>query len=232
MSVNVVVPWTDLAPETALAVMRHRPRYVWTGWTDESYWYLLAELWEARETVILVEHDVVPAAGTLDAMAACPHDWCACEYRCGDLYMTALGCTKFSGDLMERNPDVVNRILSRAWNGLDGQIVATLHMHGETEHVHGPAAWHLKWESGIAHGGATMNRRSVRAMRLLYVGNGGYLNGIPASDFDTDDPETMAQCLGSGLYIEAETVKPLGKKEPVAVPDEPSGPVAEPVADA
>ena len=223
------MPYTRILPEVRDALPLTAE---WTNVSDadESYWYLLAELWEARETVILVEHDVVPAAGTLDAMAACPHDWCACEYRCGDLYMTALGCTKFSGDLMERNPDVVNRILSRAWNGLDGQIVATLHMHGETEHVHGPAAWHLKWEGETARGGTTMmDRRSMRAMRLLYVGNGRYLNGVPASDFDTDDPETVAQCLGSGLYIEAEAVRPLGKK---AAPDpEPVEPDAAPAAE-
>ena len=228
---NVVVPWTVLDPATLAAVQPYAPRLIWTGEADTAYWSLLRDLWDARETVTLVEHDVAPPPGVIDEMAACPRDWCAVPYRCGDQYMTALGCTKFSAALMERNPDTVSRIQRREWHSLDGQIVGTLHMHGETEHVHGPVAWHTKWEGDSGAGAATMSGRS--AMRLLYVGGGAYLNGIPAADFTTEDPGTVALCLGSGLYIEAEAVKPLGKKEPAPVePDEPSEPVVEPAADA
>jgi hypothetical protein len=47
--------------------------------------------------------------------------------------------------------------------------------------------------------------------KLHYVGNGRYLNGVPASDFETWDPETIAICLESGLYTEGEPPRRRGR---------------------
>jgi hypothetical protein len=47
--------------------------------------------------------------------------------------------------------------------------------------------------------------------KLHYVGNGRYLNGVPASDFETWDLETIAICLESGLYTEGEPPKRRGR---------------------
>lgn len=37
--------------------------------------------------------------------------------------------------------------------------------------------------------------------KLLYVGRGRYLDGIPTADFETDDAQEIALCVDSGLYV-------------------------------
>ena len=217
------MPYTTLAPETKAAVEPYAPTLAWTGWGEEAYADLLESVWASGTDVILVEHDVVPAPGVLDEMWACERDWCAVPYRCGTVVTTALGCTKFSAALRHRNPDTINRIQQRAWFNLDSQIVYTLHQHGESEHLHGPQARHMKYDRGDPYPPpmAPTQRRRALATRLLYVGNGTkYLNGVPAADFETDDPGLVAICLASGLYMDASMSK---AKRAAAPPAAPSG---------
>jgi hypothetical protein len=224
--VNVVVPWTYLDPETE-AALPPGAKLVWTGGSRYAYHDLLDWLWEEADTVLLVEHDIVPPPGALEEMAACPHEWCAVPYRCGDLLMTALGCTKIDGALMARCPDVISRIQHREWWNLDTQIVATLRRQGAAEHIHQPPARHLKYDRD--NPASIEIRRSERTMRLLYVGDGTrYLNGVPATDLDTEDPDVAAICLASGLYIEAEKPKTLGRQSEPVSPEPEVAPEPEP----
>jgi len=200
----VLVPYVDLAPETHAAVERYAPSLTWTGFSDEAYCDALRSAWSSGTDFVLVEQDVVPHPSAIDELWNCPHDWCAFEYRCGSIVTTALGCTKFSTALRARNTDVISRIQNRRWQDLDSQIIGTLHSHGEAEHVHQPPVRHLKYDRDPLPALVTATpRRAERSMRLLYVGGGRYLNAIPAADFDTLDPETIAVCLESGLYIDA-----------------------------
>lgn len=141
----VVVPYIHdmLHPDTSTAV-GDSAIFVQLGPTNDGYYWLLDTLWEEDETFVVVEHDVVPHAGALEELLACPSDWCAFPYDCGGLEMTGLGCTKFSAALTGRQPDVLSRIVpdQRGWNGLDAVVLGELRRRGEREHVHSPAVGH------------------------------------------------------------------------------------------
>jgi hypothetical protein len=212
----VVVPYTTLDDLTRWSLERDglRPRYVDVSDHDWAYWRLLCELWEAQQTVVIVEHDIVAPPGAVRAMLDCPRDWCAHEYRMGHLFGTGLGLTKLSGAIMARTPTAVSRILPqhRGWAALDSIVLATLTRNGEAEHVHQPRAGHLHYADDGTDLRPTVKRRNATLTTLLYVGTGRYLDGIPRRDFDTDDPDVVVRCVESGLYV---------------TPDEPAAPAAD-----
>jgi hypothetical protein len=209
----VIVPFVGgfLRPETR-SLPNVELRNV--GSSDQSYWELLVELWRG-ETFIVVEHDIVPTQEQLQEIWDCPEEWCSRPYRMGDIETTALGCTKFDSRLMRRMPDLVESILEqhRHWSGLDSMIVAGLHRRGAKEHEHLPAVLHL-------HEPTPPEPRRRELSKLHYVGTGRYLNGVPAADFETWDPDTIAICLESGLYTEAEPPRRRGRP-PMSKMDEP-----------
>jgi hypothetical protein len=180
--------------------------------------------------VVIVEHDIVPPAGAVRALLDCPRDWCAHEYRMGRWFGTGLGLTKLSGAIMARTPTAVSRILPqhRSWSALDSLVLATLARNGEEEHVHQPPAEHLHYGEDGTDLRPTVKRRNVTLKTLLYVGAGRYLNGVPARDFDTDDPDLLARCVESGLYVVDEPAAPRAEPAPEAATE----PEPEPPADA
>lgn len=72
-----------------------------------------------------------------------------------------------------------------------------------------------------------LKRRTAFAMQLKYVGSGGYLNGVPARDFATDDAGQIAECLESGLYVEVRPPRRVAKD----TAPEPDVPAAAPEPD-
>lgn len=221
-SALIVVPFTDLAPETkaALECDRLRPRYVDVSDDDWAYWRLLDGLWRDGATFVIVEHDIVPWPGAVRAMLDCQSDWCAYPYLMGSIEGTAFGCTKFGAGVIARQPTAVSRILPqhRGWNALDSMVTATLRRNGEPEHIHQPPVRHLRFDTGGVPMPRPAKRRNRVATRLLYVGRGRYLNGVPTSDFETDDPMIVAQALESGLYLLASDLQaPAPALEPVTV---------------
>lgn len=103
---RLIVPHVRVVPEVRAAL----PDAEWIDVSadDEAYWRLLYRLWDARETVILVEQDILPTPDILAGMAACPADWCSCGYQFEDLGLFyGLGCAKFSGKLMAEYPDAI-----------------------------------------------------------------------------------------------------------------------------
>lgn len=95
----------------------HKPYFtggetVYLDSTDDSaYWAFWSEIWAQQESVIVVEHDVVPSTIALKSLWSCPHGWCTQPYN----YLRAtdyrgLGCVKFSGRLMALVPDLWQRV--------------------------------------------------------------------------------------------------------------------------
>jgi len=205
---EVVVPWTNLAPETKAALEADGidARYVDVSADHRDYWRLLSDVWAAAETTIIVEHDIVVPPGMVQALWDCPKDWCSAPYAMGQIEGTALGCTKFSGALMKRQRTALSRIPveHRRWQALDSILTGTLRRNGEAEHIHGPAVRHLHYDNGVVvpdRAALRERNRSLTKLRRIEP-TGRYLTGIPASDFETDDPIVIAQCLESGLYSE------------------------------
>jgi len=151
--VRVVVPCTDLRPETAAALARAGVPYGIVRMDgDDAYWRLLASLWAAGETFAVVEQDIVIGPGTLQALEACPGGWCAFGYP----YLSAqayygLGCTKFAAPLLARVPGAMERVAvmydeghpPKHWCRLDAWLTQVLTASGEKRCEHTPPAGHL-----------------------------------------------------------------------------------------
>lgn len=203
----VVVPFVPrfLRNETVQAVPK--ARFVDVSSDHHAYWRLLCDLWDAGHAFVIVEHDIVPLPGMIQELWDCPSQWDAVPYRMDDIVTTAFGLVAFGPSLLRGTGDLLERILDehRVWSGLDSIVIAELHRRGYTEHVHEPEVVHLHQPAPPRE-----SRRRILT-KLHHIGNGSrYLNGIPAADFETDDPEVIAVCLESGLYVVRHA-----RKEPV-----------------
>lgn len=109
---RVVIPATaDRSPyladvRAALDGVDHEVHIV-TG--DDGYWRLLSDLWRRAEGVVLVEHDIIASKAAIDELVTCGGDWCCCPYSYERGEIVGLGCTKFTGALMARVPDAIER---------------------------------------------------------------------------------------------------------------------------
>lgn len=103
---KVVVPYLELEPATYRAACRWPDVDFVPLHDDPVYGYsrLIVDLWAAGETFCIVEHDVVPHRGALGQLAVCRHDYCAFPYPWVTCVGVALGCTKFTGRLLEQYP--------------------------------------------------------------------------------------------------------------------------------
>ena len=146
-SPRVIVPHTRLHP-TVQQVLGKRDDVVFISLgTDEAYWHLLSRLWRERQTVVIVEHDVLPWPGAIEELIACPGLWCSCSYHIngGIGIHHAFGCTKISAEFMSLLPDVWQQVASRHWSRLDEQLCTAALFHaGQVPHPHRPACNHLK----------------------------------------------------------------------------------------
>lgn len=111
---------------------------------DNGYGYgrLLDRLWADGETFVLLEHDVVPWPGAVDALLACDEPWCVHEYPfAANAVRWALGCVKVAERLLRGDP-VFRGVM---WNQLDAAVVRELLLAcPEGPHVHSPPFAHIK----------------------------------------------------------------------------------------
>jgi len=127
-----------------------------------GYGRVLRSLWRRLagiEGMMLVEQDVVVPPDGVAGMVECPEPWCSHSYTVywGDIAEKyggafALGCTRFSAQLMSEQPDVVEVALTRPehgedppghWLGLDSAVSGVLRSRGVPCHQHFPNAVHL-----------------------------------------------------------------------------------------
>ena len=142
---RIVVPYTRIHPEVRTALP---PTTDWRDVSadDEAYYRLLCELWTARESFILVEHDIVPTLTMLSELVSCASPWCACGYAFENLGLIyGLGCTKISGELMAQVPNAMELVAletsddhpNRHWCRLDDNLKAVMGRRGIHAHHHG-----------------------------------------------------------------------------------------------
>lgn len=153
MTVRVVVPYTNLRPETVAALEATDTKFdaIRMG-DDQDYWWLLADLWTKGETFIIIEQDIVINRGTIASLDTCPHLWCSFGYGYfGGENFHGLGCTKFDSRLMEAVPDMLDRVAlmrdeghpPKHWCRLDAWTSAVLAASGQTRCEHVPPVTHL-----------------------------------------------------------------------------------------
>lgn len=148
---RVYCPYTEISPATRAAL--DASGYPWieaevTG--DAGYWMLLASLWRQGEAFAIVEHDVVPAPGTLASFEACGHDWCSAAYPYLAGTYAGLGCTRFRAGIMARHPDLMDVVGGmsdgahgpRHWCTIDAWQRVVLTGRGERQCTAHPEAGH------------------------------------------------------------------------------------------
>lgn len=88
-----------------------------------TYAQLLEREWSKGGGFVLVEHDIAPWPGAIDALLACPRDWCAHRYPKGGRLVRALGCVKFSEGLVRNYPTLPDAWRGASWEALEGRIL-------------------------------------------------------------------------------------------------------------
>src|ERR1035437_5239042 len=137
--IPLVVPYTQLRPETRAALEGADATFVDISDRNDSYYWLLQAFWHRQEGVMVVEHDIVVNPDTIASLRACTEDWCGCPYQVGINIGSWLGCTKFSPKFMARHPDVFDQMERTDWDAIDGQLLPYLRQHSERQHIHWPA---------------------------------------------------------------------------------------------
>lgn len=145
---RVVVPYTPgmLSAAVPYALRAHPADVVeWRPTEGErGYWDLMRGLWREGRSFVVVEQDVVPWPGAVEALWACPSDWCCHDYSDEGVPSPMLGCTKIGAGLIARNPGI--------WDGRPrGGFSAGIDMHlwercspGADPHFHHPPVTHLR----------------------------------------------------------------------------------------
>jgi hypothetical protein len=139
-----VVPYRTLHPVTqmVLSVEPFPIRYVHLP-EEDSYRQLMQQLWREGETVVIVEHDIVPWPGAIEELYGCMGQWCAFSYRLfGGLgIFHGLGCCKISSPLMKKLPNLWDE--PTKWDVLDQKLYFAAREVGQEVHHHRPAVVHL-----------------------------------------------------------------------------------------
>lgn len=150
---RLVVPYTNLHPETAAALDASGQVYETIRvHGDDGYCTLLSALWAAGEAFAVVEQDITVGPGTVPALAGCPAGWCAFPfpYMASDAYY-GLGCVRFSAGLLARIPNAMNQVAvmhdethpAKHWCRLDAWLTLVLTEAGERRCEHQPPVGHL-----------------------------------------------------------------------------------------
>jgi hypothetical protein len=121
--------------------VRHTPVQIPSGSTSYAAW--LADTWEAGDGFVVVEYDIAPYVGAVDALAFCQEPWCVHRYptRAGSVTW-ALGLVKFSTPLVRSRPGLGDEWRDVDWQSLDGAVINTLRRGAP--HVHEPAVAHAQ----------------------------------------------------------------------------------------
>lgn len=124
---------------------RHDARIAWLEGDAEAYFRLLRALWGEPGDLLLIEHDIVPAAAVTGAMAACLRPWCTSPYRIAHSWLDeGLGCVKLAARLKQRHPRLMDELGETAgdgspakdWHRLDTRLAHLLRDHGYRPHAH------------------------------------------------------------------------------------------------
>lgn len=139
-----------LYPETLQALeaftVGHTVELVDCTGNQTRYHETLERYWADQNDWVNVEHDIVLGPDTIASLEACPWPWCcyvaelACGYTPG-----ALGCVRFSHDLMTRMPSAMvdagkpdtSGVVAKAWHRTDVRLDQILRRAGYVPHIHG-----------------------------------------------------------------------------------------------
>jgi hypothetical protein len=104
---------------------------------DLDYARIVADRWATGIGFVLLEHDVVPWPGALTTLLNCSQPWCVHRYPFAPgAVRWALGCARFSDELVFAHPQVVDDIRGVHWSQLDGALMTSISRHTRLHHPH------------------------------------------------------------------------------------------------
>jgi hypothetical protein len=108
-----------------------------------TYFELLTRLWRSGGGFVMLEQDVVPYEGAIEAIAECPEPWCGYGYSpnggIADFFLN-LGCTKISPAVIAATQEFVER--ERDWDVCDAFLSECATRSGYRPHRHLPDVPH------------------------------------------------------------------------------------------
>lgn len=129
-----------------------------TIWVDvsadpDAYWAALAAMWERGESFAVLEHDVICRPDVEGQFEVCPDPWCIfgysniCHPECMEGWRNALGCTRFTAEIIHAAPDAVSAIPPerRDWHNVCDGLGDNLRAAGFSHHWHFPWVDHHPW---------------------------------------------------------------------------------------
>jgi hypothetical protein len=150
-----------------------------------TYPELLADLWDAGQGVIMLEHDVVPYEDSLAAIASCPEPWCGYGYPDGGGFKALgvnLGCTKLSSELMAATAEwgPLER-KERRWGHCDIRLYWYAFYLGIKAHRHYPDVAHR----GTRHDHPDHNRKHPLGDDYIELDEHGEPLGDPQPPYES-----------------------------------------------
>jgi hypothetical protein len=120
------------------------------GMQDDAYYMMLSQVWLEGEGFLNVEQDVELHEEVIPQLEACPELLCVFPYEGGKIPGTegdglirmGLGCTRFSTELLQAEPDLMMKLPVRGWRRLDSHILPYLFGKGYESHLHWPEVKH------------------------------------------------------------------------------------------
>jgi len=83
-----------------------------------AYFELLCDVWDAQVDTLVVEHDVVIAAGTIETLEACPWAWCSCPATAkADRWAAMIVGRKQELARLSAMPEIAQRLRERTEHG-------------------------------------------------------------------------------------------------------------------
>lgn len=151
---RIILPHTEVKPgvrEALRATGLEWSEFDVSG-SDNAYWDLLSQMWRRRDTIVIIEQDIIVRPDSIDEMLDCTEEWCAFSYPYLAGTYPGLGCAKFEGSLLQRWPDVMDHVATMSnddhprkhYCTLDAFMRSTLMGLGVIQHVHGPPVGHWR----------------------------------------------------------------------------------------
>jgi len=120
------------------------------GLHRDAYYTLFRQLWETGEGWLNVEQDNEIRSDVVLQAETCPEPWCAWEYKgANGGSFAALGCTRFSTELLQEYPDFMANLGIYNWQIMDAEIKGRLcGLLGHEAHIHEPMVDHHHYYVG------------------------------------------------------------------------------------
>jgi hypothetical protein len=135
----IPTPELDCPARRALEMEGHEPLMIWTR-DPYDYGLYFTTLWASGLPFVIVEHDIIPWPGSVQALIDCPEPWCTHRYP---LHRGNVALSFGIGKYVPTGP-APEEWAETPWQQLDGAVVPVLNRLFGRSHVHEPPVAHAR----------------------------------------------------------------------------------------